>query len=436
MLEKISIIIPSYNTSDQTVKLIRQVATSIFPTNKNIIIIENGSIDESKESIKLLAEELSVNMFIIDNSINLGFTKAINQGIKLSEKLGCKYHCFLNTDIDIKNENLFVNMIQVLQMDSEYGCIIPHDAVIGANLDKRVKWINNNIAVVDEGMWYCVMIPQTTIDRIGILDERFFLHSSDSDYQMRITRAGMKVAALRNSNDINHTSFMSTRKLPNKNQIIKNDRLLLRQKYVNTNDEIIPNTPRVEVRASSDTPFLTILTRCYKRPNMLEKCKKSIDDQTLQDYEQIFIIDNIGRGRPYANKAFEIAQREYYIRGQYVMILDDDDIIIDKGFIQQMKTFVDNSRHSAIIFQGKVGNKILPPDHLFGREQPRSCQIGSFSIVVRKDVFNRHLPKFGSDNAIGDFKFIESIWKEDPFAVKWYKKLCCETQRVSLFKPE
>ena len=43
-------------------------------------------------------------------------------------------------------------------------------------------------------------------------------------------------------------------------------------------------------------PFLSVVTRCYKRPDMLNENKASLRGQTDQDYEQLFIVDDVGRG--------------------------------------------------------------------------------------------------------------------------------------------
>jgi len=434
MNKGLSIIIPNYQTCNITKQLLESLITIPCGINVNIIVIENGSDDGSKQMLSEIKLKMS-NLTIIDNSTNLGFTKAINQGIKQSEQYGSSYHCLLNTDVNIINKNLFVSMIQILKSYPDMGCVIPHDAVIGSDIHQRLKWINNTVGTVDEGMWYCVMIPQTTIDKVGILDERFFLHCSDSDYQKRVWLNDLKVGVFKNSNYIKHTSFVSSRKLPDRNKIIKLDRMKFDKKYSPENI-INQDTPRVEVRRSNENPFVTIMTRCYKRPKMLEVNKQSIDTQNDLDYEQIFIIDTIGRGADYANKAFEITEHEYDITGKYVLILDDDDKLKYNEFISDMKYIVETHNPNAIFFKGEIGGKVLPPDHLFTKQKPRACQIGSFSILVKKELFKQYLHLFGSDKSIGDFKFIEGIYNKDPERIFWYDKVCCKTQRVSLFKPE
>ncbi|MCX5715770.1 MAG: glycosyltransferase [Candidatus Omnitrophica bacterium] len=45
----------------------------------------------------------------------------------------------------------------------------------------------------------CMLIKRSVIDRIGLLDERFFAYYEDSDFCLRATRAGFNVVASRNA---------------------------------------------------------------------------------------------------------------------------------------------------------------------------------------------------------------------------------------------
>ena len=77
---------------------------------------------------------------------------------------------------------------------------------------------------------------------------------------------------------------------------------------------------------SVPSPFLSIVTRCFKRPSLLERNKESVYNQLDQDWEHIFIVDDIGMGMEAANKA--LALNKHLISGEYVFILDDDDILV------------------------------------------------------------------------------------------------------------
>ncbi len=93
----LSIIIVSFNTK----KLLKQCLESIKSENKEIkeqeiIVVDNGSTDGSLEMLKKFKESENQNLKIIENKNNLGFAKAVNQGIKAS--LG-KFILLLNSSV-------------------------------------------------------------------------------------------------------------------------------------------------------------------------------------------------------------------------------------------------------------------------------------------------------------------------------------------------
>ena len=220
-MKKIAIIIPSYNTVDQTINCVKQCLTLGNP-NLNVYVIENGSVDGTV--VKLGSMYLN-NLHTVFNSKNEGYSKAINQGIALADETDKPdYYVFLNSDVILINKNIFELMAEATDKYENFGCLIMHDAVIGNKPEKRTKWITDNIAETNEGMWYVVLVPRRTVEKIGVLDEQFFLHCSDSDYQIRISNAGLKVGVLKNKEYIKHIGFQASRKLPEIHELIAKDR--------------------------------------------------------------------------------------------------------------------------------------------------------------------------------------------------------------------
>jgi len=97
----VSIIIVNYNTKE----LLRNCLASIFEYTRNIsfevIIVDNGSIDDSVEMIKSEFPQVK----LIENKNNLGFGTANNLGAKIASG---DYIFFLNSDTIFKNNALFL----------------------------------------------------------------------------------------------------------------------------------------------------------------------------------------------------------------------------------------------------------------------------------------------------------------------------------------
>ena len=83
-------------------------------------------------------------------------------------------------------------------------------------------------------------------------------------------------------------------------------------------------------------PFLTIFTRCCRRPESLERNIESVLRQTSDNWEQLFVVDPTGQHDEdpvlWANKQFERYQQ--FVTGHYIYPLDDDGLLVDPRFIE------------------------------------------------------------------------------------------------------
>lgn len=108
----IDIIIPNYNGLEN-LKCVLQSLEAQSVKDYGIIIVDNGSIDDS---VKYVGNEYK-NVIVIKNKTNLGFSKAVNIGIKYSlEKNNSNYVLLLNNDIELEKDfiekglNTFANV--------------------------------------------------------------------------------------------------------------------------------------------------------------------------------------------------------------------------------------------------------------------------------------------------------------------------------------
>lgn len=147
------------------------------------------------------------------------------------------------------------------------------------------------------------------------------------------------------------------------------------------------------------TPFLTIITRSFKRPESLARCVKSVACQTDPDVEQIIAHDPVGRGV----EASYLDMRYHLPRGEYVFILDDDDYLIDPGFVAALKQAA-HDRPDVIYVKMDVSGTIMPTwsDGLHCGQIAVSC------FVVKREVWLEHVMDFIGDYS-SDFHFIHAI---------------------------
>jgi GT2 family glycosyltransferase len=110
----LSIIIVNYNTKEFLKNCLKSVIDSTRNISYEIIVVDNASHDGSPEMVK---KEFS-NVRVIANKQNVGFSKANNQGVKISEK--SRYVLFLNSDTIVQNKVL-EEMIKFMDCHKDAG---------------------------------------------------------------------------------------------------------------------------------------------------------------------------------------------------------------------------------------------------------------------------------------------------------------------------
>lgn len=177
--------------------------------------------------------------------------------------------------------------------------------------------------------------------------------------------------------------------------------------------------------------FLQVVTRCYKRPNMLRKNIESLQLQDDQDFEQYFLVDTVGFGIGFANSILQDAPIEDDV--EYVMILDDDDYLADSRAIAMMKEAAKN-KPDLLIFKADHKQLGILPSPFVWKRRPLLGRIGSCDFITRSDVWKKHIHAFAKEEA-GDYAFLRSVWDDKPQVV-WLDALLASVQQISKGKTE
>jgi len=174
--------------------------------------------------------------------------------------------------------------------------------------------------------------------------------------------------------------------------------------------------------------FLSILTRHLpQRAAMLKINKASLAMQSCQDFEQLLAIDGLGQGWKHAAEMLADMARD--ATGDYVLILDDDDIMLNADGVKLIKEAA-GSAPAAVIFRGYHADLgILPNDNIWMR-RPGLAQIGSFDFITRRDVFCDLVETAVSNGYTNDFGIIDGVF-ERGLPVTWLNVLVCAVMRRS-----
>jgi len=169
----------------------------------NIIIVDNASTDNSIQSIISLRYGKSM---LIKNKRNLGFAKGVNKGIRFALKEGAESVLLLNPDTETNKgflEPLLVNKADIVgpiikfkrkgQWFYDFGGKV--NFWLGrTSHDEYPNNIIKNIKSPDYISGCCLLIRKKVFEKIGFLNERYFLFFEDADFCLRAQRAGFKVA--------------------------------------------------------------------------------------------------------------------------------------------------------------------------------------------------------------------------------------------------
>lgn len=180
-------------------------------------------------------------------------------------------------------------------------------------------------------------------------------------------------------------------------------------------------------------PLLTIVTRTFNgRPVGLAANITSVKRQPgIGEIQHMIVEDNAHRGVAWAQE--NLKNETPFVKGDYVMLLDDDDFLIDMNLIEGLLREVKESPEVVVCKMNMGDGRILPDADHWGK-QPERSYIPCSSYIVRRDIWNEHVSDFKAKYD-GDFDFINAVWKcGHPF--RWWNNVVARVGQVSHGQPE
>lgn len=177
-------------------------------------------------------------------------------------------------------------------------------------------------------------------------------------------------------------------------------------------------------------PFLEILTRHLNgREELLERNIASLDGLTDDDWEQTFLIDNVGRGITWATE--NLARQAHCLRGDYIWILDDDDVCIRPALVRELREIVERNAPDVIMMRMDCAERGVLPDGAYWENPPAHAHISSSCYVVRRDVWQWHAGAWVPGVYHSDYLFIQSVFSGAP-VVYWHNVIAARVQQIGL----
>jgi len=213
----VSVIVVSWNAKENLRDCLNSLMDSTVEYAQEIIAVDNGSRDGSPEMI----EKEFPHVKLIKNRNNLGFARANNIGIQASKG---RYVCLVNSDV-IVLEDCIKNLMSFMDEHPTTGMVGPrilnpdrtlqpscrHFPTIWNNLCQALTlnhlfpksrffsapfmnyWNHDSVRSIDALSGCFWMVRRKSLNKVGLLDEDFFIYGEDIDWCTRFHQAGWDI---------------------------------------------------------------------------------------------------------------------------------------------------------------------------------------------------------------------------------------------------
>lgn len=228
-MHDLGIVIVNWNTRDYLERCLQTVFASEGNFSYQVVVVDNASADGSPEMVRELFPQAT--LIVLDD--NLGYPKGNNVGLRALGYRGKgdvdayapRYALLLNPDTEVPADAL-CRMVRFMDLRPDVGIAGPKLVLEDGSLDKacrrgfptpmvslyhfsglaklfpkseRFGRYNMTFAdpneelEVDSVVGAYMQIRKDCIERVGLMDETFFMYAEDLDWSYRVKEAGWKV---------------------------------------------------------------------------------------------------------------------------------------------------------------------------------------------------------------------------------------------------
>ncbi len=205
----VSIIVLNYNGRDDTLACLRSLEHLMYG-NVSIILVDNASSDGSVDAIRTAHPHVT----LIETGANLGFTGGNNVGIRYALDHGANYILLLNNDTVVAPD--FLNlMVEVMERDPSIGVTGPMIYYYSApetiwSAGGEIDWSHGTTRMIGlneedlsqyglaprqtDFVTGCALMARRSVwEKVGLLDDQFFMYYEETEWCVRVNRSGCKI---------------------------------------------------------------------------------------------------------------------------------------------------------------------------------------------------------------------------------------------------
>ncbi len=204
----IACIVLNWNGGERILRCIRSLYASSNITPQ-VVVVDNGSSDGSLELIQRQYPDVQ----LIGFEENAGLVLARNTGIRRALEQSFSFVLFIDDDAVVEKDCLH-RLFSVLENTPSAGIATPrifdgsdvemiwYDGgvtnifgdTLHRNMGKRKGETESNTPLtISFATGCCVMVKREVFEKVGLLDESYFVYSEDADFSFRARAAGYSI---------------------------------------------------------------------------------------------------------------------------------------------------------------------------------------------------------------------------------------------------
>lgn len=217
-----SIVLVCWNNKSYLEPCLQSLYQGGLRSSFDVVVVDNGSTDGSQAMLREKFPEVQ----IIQNDRNVGLGKASNQGIEVTNG---RHVLLLNNDTLVNGPSLDA-LVEFLDTHPEAGAVggkllnpdgsfqagyadfstLREEFLISTHLGELLwsgypsHFDDNQIKPVGWLSSACLLVRRAALDKVGLLDESYFIYGDEADLQYRLNKAGWKVYYLPSSTTIHY----------------------------------------------------------------------------------------------------------------------------------------------------------------------------------------------------------------------------------------
>jgi GT2 family glycosyltransferase len=205
------IVLLNYNGAEDTVDCLKSLEKVAY-SNMQVVVVDNASTDDSVALLRSIQNQYGF-VFLQSNENN-GFSAGNNIGIKYALENNADYVLLLNNDTVVEPDFLSV-AVEASEHDDSVGLTIgkilyykepdliwygggelkqPYNYSIHLGFrenQNKPEFNQQRYVTYATGCYF--LLKRTAIEKVGLMDEDYFLYCEDTDYSIRMIRSGLKM---------------------------------------------------------------------------------------------------------------------------------------------------------------------------------------------------------------------------------------------------